>query len=261
MSDACRLCGGRTVERFRLTVLGRHEVGYLRCDQCDSLQTEQPYWLDEAYTTGALTDLDTGAVLRGLDDQAAVVSVLEALGLPLSSSVLDFGGGTGLLCRLLRDAGIDAWLFEPRGNHPLSPGFEVDAIDQRRFDLVCAFEVVEHLVEPGEVLGSLLSSGSVVLLGTQPYLGQDESWWYLTPATGQHVFFCAPAAFAWLARTHRVQHLAVAGYQLFAREPLPRWRQRLLTVLLSGRVLRLQRARLAYCANYDAAQRDSGLYP
>jgi hypothetical protein len=49
-AEACRFCGGPTRQRFRLQVLGRHDVGYLECATCASLQTETPWWLEEDLT-------------------------------------------------------------------------------------------------------------------------------------------------------------------------------------------------------------------
>ena len=199
MTSPCRLCGGPTTTAFTLEVLSHLDVEYFICERCGSLETESPYWLDEAYGPGAIADLDTGLVMRNLEKQALVVTMLRVLGLPRGSRILDFGGGTGLLCRLLRDVGVDAWVYDPRGGHELSRGFVVDRAEGP-FDLVCAFEVVEHLAEPAETLRELAPAADALLVGTEPYLGQGNDWWYLTPKTGQHVFFFSPQGFQWLAR-------------------------------------------------------------
>ena len=256
--DRCRLCGGSLAERFTLTVLDQYDVKYFVCAACGSLQTERPYWLDEAYGRGTLADLDTGAVMRGLDKQATVISVMKVLGLPRWSKVLDFGGGTGLLCRLLRDAGVDAWMLEPRGAHELSPGYAIEMLDQP-FDLICSFEVVEHLTDPREVLDLIVAHGENVLIGTEPYVGQDATWWYLTPTTGQHVFFYAPAAFEWLARKHAVEHVDLGSHHLLTHRPLSNRQRKMLGYMLRPRIQKYQRAWLAFRADYGPAVRDAGL--
>ena len=258
-AEPCRLCGGSTTEAFSRTVLGHLDVRYFRCDRCQSLETETPYWLDEAYEIGGHSDHDTGAVMRNLDKQAVVVSTLHALRLPRDSRVLDFGGGTGLLCRLMRDAGIDAWLYEPKGSRELSRGFEVDALD-RHFDLVCSFEVVEHLTNPFVTLGELAAvAHSALLIGTQPYLGQLGDWPYLAPETGQHVFFVSPRGFSWFAAEVGLHHLDFGHHQLLTREPVPRALQKLLRLVFGGPGLRAQRALLAFRAGYGPAERDAGM--
>jgi hypothetical protein len=195
--------------------------------------------------------------MRNLDKQAVVVSTLRALRLPRDARVLDFGGGTGLLCRLLRDAGIDAWLHDPKGSRELSRGFEVDTLD-REFDLVCSFEVVEHLTHPLATLSELAARADTALLvGTEMYLGQGADWTYLAPKTGQHVFFFSPRGFAWFAAESGLHHLDLGRHQLLSREPLPLVRQTLLRLTSRGPGMRAQRALLAYRAGYGPAERDA----
>ncbi len=218
---------------------------------------EPPYWLDEAYGRGAIADRDTGLVMRNLDKQALVVTILRVLGLPPASRILDFGGGTGLLCRLLRDVGVDAWVYDPRGGHELSRGFAVDQVEGS-FDLVCAFEVVEHLAEPAATLREIAGATDALLVGTEPYLGQGNDWWYLIPAIGQHVFFFSPRGFEWLAHDLGMHLVDLGTNQLFTRTALSSARQRALRLLVRPPVQQLVRARLAYGGSYKWAERDAG---
>ena len=57
----CRLCGAAAEPTCVQRVLGRHDVRYYRCPACDLMQTEPPYWLDEAYArTGPSLDTRQG---------------------------------------------------------------------------------------------------------------------------------------------------------------------------------------------------------
>src|SRR5258705_5792319 len=102
----CRLCGQEAHFRFSSTVLQAHEVGYFECTQCGSLETDEPYWLPEAYKRH-LTALDAGAAQRCVLNSIVCAYVLETLGITAQQLCLDWGGGDGLFTRLMRDRGLN----------------------------------------------------------------------------------------------------------------------------------------------------------
>jgi hypothetical protein len=173
----CRLCGGATDPAFRKLVIGKHEVCFFLCRECGSLQTEKPYWLAEAYSQDFL---DTGAAQRVLHCAALTHSVMRLMGY---RTTLDFGGGAGLLCRLLRDAGWDAYWYDQY----IAPGYAAGfvGVPDNAHDLVTSFEVVEHFPNPRTDLAQLFAgSPRGVLLMTELYAGQGEDWSYLAPEEG-----------------------------------------------------------------------------
>src|SRR5215510_13976414 len=97
----CPICSGERVERFRACVLQKYEVRYFHCVGCGLLQTESPYWLEEAYSA-VIADTDTGVVSRNLDIARRLTSLLYLCFDPAASYV-EFAGGYGLLTRLMRD--------------------------------------------------------------------------------------------------------------------------------------------------------------
>jgi hypothetical protein len=239
----CRLCGGSVVRQFDLVLLGRHEVGYSRCCDCGSLQTDEPYWLSEAYATSSAAS-DVGAVRRCLSCRAAIWLMLRSLR-KHRSRVLDFGGGGGLLCRLLRDIGIDAWTYDSYGSSAYALQFraDIDATTSGYFDVVTAFEVLEHLPHPDKDLETLFRlAPDILLTSTEPYsTGFDKDWWYLSPNTGQHVFFYSPHALQLIADRFGYSLLLIGGWQIFTRRPIGKFTRALLRRLFSGRSLLLLR--------------------
>jgi hypothetical protein len=241
--EHCRLCGGTTKPQFRRLVLGRHDVCYLRCDVCGSLQTQVPTWLDEAYDS-SLASSDVGAVQRCLDTRAALWWILSILGVR-RTRLLDFGGGTGLLCRLLRDLGIDAWTADRYGRGDFAQTYRVDAeaLEPGRFDVLTAFEVLEHFPNPRQDLAALFAVRPKVLVASTllyaPECGPD--WWYLAPAEGQHVFFYTHQALAEWAGTQGYVLLSIGSWQIFTQRRPSLLQRTLLGVALRGRMLRLLR--------------------
>lgn len=208
----CRLCEGDAVARFTKKILGRYDVSYYQCVQCGSLQTETPFWLDEAYQ-GSLNDLDVGAAHRNLQNLAATMTVANALRV---SDVLDFGGGDGLLCRLLRDYGLNAFLSDRYGNASYARQFTKTG--SFRPELVTAFEVLEHFARPSDDTRQLFGIGAeAVLVTTELYSNQSSDWWYLIPETGQHVFFYTERALAGLAKRYGYDLLRSRHFSIFVQ--------------------------------------------
>lgn len=159
-SEACRLCEGHLVAKFSDVVLHKYEVRYFECDRCGSLQTEAPYWLDDAYTSN-LSILDAGSVQRNLQNLAAAYVVSKLFGV---SDALDFGGGDGLLCRLLRDYGVNCYVKDKYAVPTYGQGYSKP--DFAAPNLVLAFEVLEHFAAPARELEDLFQSRPTVLLAS-----------------------------------------------------------------------------------------------
>lgn len=139
---------------FKGCVLQRHQVTYFQCADCGFLRTQNPTWLDEAYSS-AIARSDTGLVVRNLQIARHLACVLDAFFEP-DGRFLDTAGGTGLLTRLMRDTGFDFWWEDPYCENVMAAGFEV-APAASDFEAVTAFEALEHMVNPMEFIKDSLS--------------------------------------------------------------------------------------------------------
>jgi glycosyltransferase involved in cell wall biosynthesis len=216
---ACRLCGNRSHYRFDKILLYKFNVEYFECVYCHSLQTEVPYWLEEAYGQQA-EKLDTGKASRTLENFFLLPSLFDKLALTLDSVFVDWGGGSGLLTRLLRDVGYNYYSYDLYSKSEFSQGFIWDFLE-RKVSVITAFEVIEHFPNPAVDWEKLLESKpDYCVCSTGIYSGQDENWFYLSPENGQHVFLYSAFALALIASRFGYTVYPIGSYLLFCKKAL-----------------------------------------
>ncbi|MBS0383631.1 MAG: class I SAM-dependent methyltransferase [Proteobacteria bacterium] len=255
----CKLCAGDTEPFGELVVLGRYRAHYQRCMSCGYVSIENPDWLDEAYADHAIAALDTGIVVRNLWLADALDALLRWRIRDVRSA-LDYGAGTGLFVRLMRDRGYDFRWTDPHCENLFALGFE--AGEQDRFDLITCFEVVEHLTDPLPVFEQLLARTPNLIFSTEllpEVRNRPGQWHYYAPETGQHVGFFTAASLQRVAQ-RLGRHFASDGRMLHAitRDPLdPRWLRWLAKQRRARMLLRLGRRRrpLTWRDGEDLAKR------
>ena len=256
IDTSCRLCGESTTKAFDLTFLDRYEVKFYRCSKCESLETESPYWLDQAYQL-AIASTDTGAVIRNAICSAAIVATATVL--KVKGKFLDFGGGTGLLCRMLRDRGFDAHTVDPYSDPVFARGFSIAETDLKatHVSLLSAIEVFEHLAEPSIKLGELFALKPRVLFATTVlYRGEGRDWWYIGKHTGQHIFFYTGKAMRFLAEKHGYDYFGNMDFHVFSRDQISSWQRGLMRMIVSPIGLRMVRLWMTATQRGNFADRD-----
>jgi hypothetical protein len=238
MKAVCRACGGEVRPLGRAKVLRAHDVGYECCPHCDYIQTETPYWLEEAYKN-PITAQDTGSLERVLT-LADVTKVVLALVLGRRGRCLDYGGGYGVFTRRMRDLGVDFRWEDRYCENLLARGFEARP-GEKGFVLATCFEVLEHVERPRELLAELLARADAVLVGTELNDGSRErffEWPYVAAEHGQHVGFCGERTLRRLADSLGVRVVSNGkSLHLFHRGNVPRARARLALATRVSRVV------------------------
>jgi len=271
--SVCIACGGHDLRhRFSLRVLGEHQAEYDECAACGTLQVSRVTWLGDSYgrTRG---DLDTGAAQRSILCSLFIRAMARTKVVSPRAKVLDFGAGSGLLVRLLRDQGFDARGYDRYTETALCRDFRVvdTELENVRADLLTAFEVFEHLVDPLDTLRQLtsrLAPGGMVLLRTCLYdtTRHDENWPYLSPEHGQHINFFSSEGLRRLAQCVGMKvHFLPFGFHLLSAPdkrlgPFRRLRL-LLTVsryVVMARLLGLVQFKYAQSDNLLVAEKHRG---
>lgn len=222
----CPISGDAMAHAFSATVLGKYPVAYYRCAVCGLLKTEAPYWLDEAYEN-AISDSDTGILARNHANAELVEIVLEALSLA-DGRILDIAGGYGLLTRLLRDKGFDAYNTDKYCSNLFAKRFEPDPGFQA--EALLAFEVLEHVEDPVAFVQDafIRYQCRTLIFSTLTFTGgvPPKKWWYYLFDTGQHITFYQPGTLAALAQRLGCSYYQVSNdIHVFTGRPVPRPRQ------------------------------------
>lgn len=215
----CKICNNECLEKFDGTILKKYNVKYYYCPHCEHLQTEKPYWLEEAYYEPIASE-DTGIIQRNLNNRVTTASVLSCF-YDIDDKFLDYAGGYGLFVRLMRDVGFDFVWDDKYTQNLFARGFEYKSDDKIAF--MTAFEVLEHLEEPMEELEKMFKIAPEILF-TQTILPnpipEPDKWWYYSLSSGQHISFYTNKTLDIIAETFGKKHLYFNEHHLFTSKDI-----------------------------------------
>jgi SAM-dependent methyltransferase len=141
---------------------------------------------------------------------------------------LDYGGGSGLLSRILKESGWQSYSYDPFVDKCLA----ISEIG--KFNLITAFEVFEHVPNVTELMSnirSLLLPDGIVLFSTLLLDGNINpnerlTWWYASPRNG-HINLFSKNSLAILAQQHGFNLASSSqGFHVLFNTP-PSWAKHL----------------------------------
>lgn len=254
----CKICAKETEIAFKARILQSYDENFYKCRHCGFLSVDNAHWLSEAYKD-AINISDTGILVRNLRLYTIVVCVAYLFfGFKQSTSkdekekiLLDFGGGNGLLVRLLRDCGIEALWEDKYCENFYARGFEwkrfrdcslkesinknnanTDKASQTNIQsigfpsLATSFEVFEHLPNPKEEISSMLSICKNLICSTEiipsaiPQSSGKNTWWYYGFEHGQHISFFTRESLDFIAKQNNVHFCSYKDLHLFSEYPI-----------------------------------------
>ena len=145
---------------------------------------------------------DTGLVQRNLLFAKRTSAVLFFL-YDKNGTFVDWGGGSGLFVRLMRDQGFNFFWNDPYTENIFARGFEYDNVKHKSIDVLTAFECFEHFVNPLSEIEKLLSMSRSLLFSTVTFskgTPDPERWEYYSFSHGQHIAFYSSDALRYIAR-------------------------------------------------------------
>jgi hypothetical protein len=217
----CKVCTAVSEPFGKGVILGKHEIQYFRCHSCGLIETEDPYWLTEAYKQ-PIAPGDIGLLKRNIET-ARMTQVFMRLFSDPSGRCVDYGGGYGILTRLMRDAGYDFRRWDKHCPNLFATGFDLPQ-DNQGFSVLTAFEVFEHLVDPVAEMTEMLRLSRTILFTTElvpdgraPLPG---SWWYYGLDAGQHITLYTTRSLELLAAKFGLRYYSAAGLHVFTDQKL-----------------------------------------
>lgn len=184
----CKICSSTSQPFAHGVVLQKHRVSYFKCKNCGFVQTEEPYWLNEAYSE-AINLSDVGLVSRNIRF-AKIAKALIAAFFNSDGRFIDYGAGYGLFVRMMRDLGYDFCWHDRYCENLFAKGFESAQVGADHFELLTAFELFEHFTTPQKDIAEMLKLSRNILFSTEllpAAMPKPGDWWYYGLEHGQHI--------------------------------------------------------------------------
>lgn len=227
--QTCKICDKDSNYVFTAKIIGKYDVSYFKCSECHFVQTEEPYWLEEAYAI-PINFSDTGIISRNQVFSKIVTSLIFCF-FKKDGKFLDYAGGYGIFTRIMRDIGFDFYWNDPYTDNLVSRGFEENA--NIKYDLITTFESFEHFVNPIEEVEKILKRGNNIIFSTQLIPSPTPNisdWWYYAPEHGQHVALHTKKSLKILGDKFNLNYYNLDNLHVFSRKKLPFWGEKLLRV-------------------------------
>lgn len=240
----CKICNSPTQYFGTAKVMGKYMATYLRCSKCAFIFVAGPTWLKEAYES-PINQTDIGTVNRMMENSRTTKLIID-LFLRKSGRCLDYGAGYGLFVRRMRDLGYDFTAYDRYCKNIFAANFQVACLVGQQFDIVTAFEVMEHVEAPLEIFSEIFAHADAVLFSTEivpepaPRPGQ---WWYYGLDHGQHISFYAKTALEQVASAFGKRLSSYGGLHLISSKRIACGLFRISASRTMGKVWELVRTR------------------
>jgi hypothetical protein len=226
----CKICGSISHDFAVGKIINKYSIKYYQCGHCGFTQTEEPYWIEEAYAQ-AINDSDIGVIRRNVVNATISRAIIFAF-FNSDERFVDYGGGYGMLVRLMRDYGFAFYRTDKYCQNLFAKGFDLEEPVGEPLQLLTAFEVFEHFSNPAANLNELIKLSPNILFTTvliPTSNPKPEEWWYYGLDHGQHISFYTVKSLQYLANNNGLNlYTNSRGFHLFTRKKISPFLFRLL---------------------------------
>ncbi|MCO7246810.1 class I SAM-dependent methyltransferase [Halomonas sp. Mc5H-6] len=219
----CKVCHKDNEKCFSSVIMNKYEIDYFHCDHCDFLQTEEPYWLDEAYAQ-SINVSDTGYMVRNLFYSKRLTILLYFL-FGKNGRYVDYAGGYGVFVRLMRDIGFEFYWDDKYTTNLFSTGFEWNGVD--KVEAVTLFEAFEHFIDPIGELNKLRNISDTIIFTTDLHpdpVPKPNEWWYYGLDHGQHISFYSKKTFNEISNQLGMYYLNSGSLHILSKHQVSDWK-------------------------------------
>jgi hypothetical protein len=196
----CSICAQKSDKIFNRKVLSKYDVDFYYCKNCHFIFSEDPYWLEEAYSH-SITDTDIGYIGRNIL-MSRITLILFYFLFDKKDRFLDYAGGYGIFTRLMNDSGLEFHWADTYTPNLFAQGLEYN---NEKIRAVTCFEAFEHFVDPIAECKKIIDISPTVFLSTtllpNNKIPDPDTWGYYSFHHGQHIAFYSQQALTNIAHT------------------------------------------------------------
>lgn len=219
----CKICNSKSEKKNEAPILKKYTVSLFQCPKCFFVQTENPYWLPEAYKNPINTQ-DTGLMQRNLNT-VELTSIILYLYFKNTGIFLDYAGGYGIFTRLMRDVGYNFYWHDLYTPNLLARGFEFVPNKSNKVDLITSFESFEHFDDPLKEIEKMLCISKNIFFSTMLIptpLPSPDVWNYYGFNHGQHISFYSRKSLEYVAKKYGLYfYTNNKNLHIFSKQRLP----------------------------------------
>ena len=161
----CYLCNSSSFNLIKKGVRDNNDLSVLSCNNCGLISLDSFNHIDENFYENSnmhSTKVDISNWLKETekDDNRRYLDLLEKI---KNKKILDFGAGNGGFLFKAKEVANDVFGIEPEmqfksffKKNKLNILNSLDELKSKKFDLITAFHVFEHLKEPLKILNDLM---------------------------------------------------------------------------------------------------------